>query len=74
MGDALDQFYRFSCAIPYKDAAARELLESLIGKVVALKDPRGFLVIGVLDTYTRSESRFFVSYSCGITLIEWEDG
>lgn len=74
VGDALDQYYRFSCAIPYKEAAARALLESLIGKVVALKDPRGFLVIGVLDTYTRSESRFFVSYSCGITLIEWEDG
>ena len=70
----LSQSIRMGCAFPWSNVAAALKLEAMLGKVVCVKDPRGEQVIGVLESYSKSSSHFWVSYELSITLIDWEEG
>lgn len=74
VGESVTQSIRMGCAFPWSNVAAALKLEAMLGKVVCVKDPRGEQVIGVLESYNKSSSHFWVSYELSITLIDWEEG
>lgn len=74
VGESVSQSIRMGCAFPWSNVAAALKLEAMLGKVVCVKDPRGEQVIGVLESYNKSSSHFWVSYELSITLIDWEEG
>ena len=74
VGESVSQSIRMGCAFPWSNVAAALKLEAMLGKVVCVKDPRGEQVIGVLESYSKSSSHFWVSYELSITLIDWEEG
>lgn len=73
IGEATDKTYRFDVAFKRSAAESAEF-ESLIGKLVCIKDPDGYRVIGVLEAQNMTANPFYKSYSCTVTLTDWKEG
>lgn len=74
IGEALDKTYRFDAAFIRTNRAAAAAFESLIGQLVCIKDPDGYRIVGVLGTYSMTATPFYTSYSCTVTLVNWQEG
>lgn len=74
IGEALDKTYRFDAAFPQTEKAAADAFEDLIGKLVCVKDPDGYRIVGVLGTHSLTSNPFYRSYSCTVTLVGWKEG
>ena len=74
IGEALDKTYRFDAAFPQTAKAAADAFEALIGKLVCVKDPDGYRIVGVLGTHSLTANPFYRSYSCTVTLVDWKEG
>lgn len=74
IGEALDKTYRFDAAFPQTAKDAADAFEALIGKLVCVKDPDGYRIIGVLGTHSLTSNPFYRFYSCTVTLVNWQEG
>lgn len=73
MGSAKNTTYSFDAAWTHKDAATADAFAALLGRLICLKDPYGNAIIGILDGYTLSLTRYIRAYSCRLTAVNWKE-
>lgn len=73
VSDALTISHQLSTALPWSRKADANRLEAMIGQLVCVKDPRGERFVGVLGSYSKTSSRFYIAYSLTITPVDWEE-
>lgn len=73
VSDALTISHQLSTALPWSRKADADRLEAMIGQLVCVKDPRGERFVGVLGSYSKTSSRFYLAYSLTITPVDWEE-
>lgn len=73
VSEALTVSHQLSTALPWSRKADANRLESMIGQLVCVKDPRGERFVGVLGSYSKTSSRFYLAYSLTITPVDWEE-
>lgn len=73
VSEALTVSHQIATAFPWSQKAAADRLEAMIGQLVCVKDPRGERFVGVLGSYSKTSSRFYVAYSLTITPVDWEE-
>ena len=73
VSDALNISHQLSTALPWSQKADADRLEAMIGQLVCVKDPRGERFVGVLGSYSKTSSRFYLAYSLTITPVDWEE-
>ena len=73
VSDALTVSHQLSTALPWSQKADADRLEAMIGQLVCVKDPRGERFVGVLGSYSKTSSRFYLAYSLTITPVDWEE-
>lgn len=73
VSEALTVSHQIAAAFPWSQKAAADRLEAMIGQLVCVKDPRGERFVGVLGSYSKTSSRFYVAYSLTITPVDWEE-
>ena len=73
VSEALTITHQISTALPWSRKADADRLEAMIGQLVCVKDPRGERFVGVLGSYSKTSSRFYLAYSLTITPVDWEE-
>lgn len=73
VGEPVTSAVNFSCAFPRSNLDDAKALEKLLGTTVCVKDPRGARYIGVLESYSKTDSAFWVRYDLTVTLVDWEE-
>lgn len=73
VSEALTISHQLSTALPWSRKADADRLEAMIGQLVCVKDPRGERFVGVLGSYSKTSSRFYLAYSLTITPVDWEE-
>lgn len=74
IGEHVSKSYQLDAAWKTSDLDNRKAFEALLGRLVCVKTPYGRRIIGVLNPIDWQENRFISSYSCTITLVDWEEG
>ena len=73
IGEAVNKSYSLDCAFAKNDLNSAQAFESLLGKLVCVKDPSGERYVGVMVSISKETSMFYRSYSASITLVHWEE-
>lgn len=73
VSEALTISHQLSTAFPWSQKQGADRLEYMIGQLVCVKDPRGERFVGVLGSYSKTSSRFYIAYSLTITPVDWEE-
>ena len=73
VSEALTISHQLSTALPWARKTDANSLEAMIGQLVCVKDPRGERFVGVLGSYSKTSSRFYIAYSLTITPVDWEE-
>lgn len=73
VSEALTVSHQIATAFPWSQKADADRLEAMIGQLVCVKDPRGERFVGVLGSFSKTSSRFYIAYSLTITPVDWEE-
>ena len=74
IGESVEKIFTLDCAFRKSDLSEAQAFESLLGKLVCVKEPSGERYFGVLDSMGKETSLFYRAYSASITLVHWEEG
>lgn len=71
----LTEFCDRSISVSYAtdDESEKAALEALMGSPVCLKTPGGKMVIGILDTFSETESMFYSSYTFAVRQMHYSE-
>ena len=72
VGEARDRYYNFECAFTHAEKQQAAQFESMLGKVVCIKDQYGNAIISVLDGYSLNLTQFYRAFVVTATEIVWD--
>lgn len=72
VGEARDRYYNFECAFTHAEKQQAAQFESMLGKVVCIKDQYGNAILSVLDGYSLNITQFYRAFVVTATEIAWD--